>query len=443
MPKRKRADSEDSGLPKSKDRKLSLRATRLEQQIEHGVVLLHRALKVARGFERQKLGRRQKTARGNNDIATLDRLEKEVVALKSLDLYAASERYLIKQLVKTKRVAESPVFALLDESKRTLPKDAPKDGPTANVTARLFKSNPVRDVLPGIMEEIRKIVGISSNKKEPVSAKQQDKVKGSGGVSQQESASEGESESEASFGEPSDEERRYEARLAPSGSESESENDVDGETPQKQKPNGQKYDLARDISLSPTPSESESESPPPAAQKSKKAKVKAAPKETSTTTFLPSLMGGYWSGSESEPEDAVAAAAAGKKVRKNRMGQQARRKLWEKKYGAQANHIRKAKEKEQQSRDSGWDLRRGATDSQEAGKEKGKFGKGKGANPKAQAKGDSKPPKEDRSKKPAGGKGLSKSAADNKPLHPSWEAAKRVKEKIAQTSFQGKKVVFD
>lgn len=43
---------------------------------------LSRALKVARGFERQKLGRRQKTAKGDSNDADTTRLEREVSALK-------------------------------------------------------------------------------------------------------------------------------------------------------------------------------------------------------------------------------------------------------------------------------------------------------------------------------------------------------------------------
>lgn len=85
MPKRKRAASDDGandGDTQRKDRKLTLRAARLEQKIEHGVVLLHRALKTARGFERQKLGRRQKTAKGSKDEKALARLAAEVEALK-------------------------------------------------------------------------------------------------------------------------------------------------------------------------------------------------------------------------------------------------------------------------------------------------------------------------------------------------------------------------
>lgn len=134
-------------------------------------------------------------------------------------------------------------------------------------------------------------------------------------------------------------------------------------------------------------------------------------------------MGGYFSGSESEPEDGEAAPPQ----RKNRMGQQARRALWEKKYGAKANHVKSAKKEEKRSRDSGWDLRRGATD----GSERRGRGMGRGGH---RGAGDSKR---------NGGGGKPGPVQDDKPLHPSWEAAKKAKEQKATAAFQGKKVVFD
>lgn len=343
--------------------------------------------------------------------------------------------------MKTKRIAESSTFAQLDESKRTLPQDGPKEGPVANVTARLFNSNPVRDALPGIMEDIRKIIGVPDDKKEKAGkkAKKEMRVEPEDVSGSEESDGEEEdgmvaSDSDVSMGEDGIDPALYASRLAPSGSESESESDdKDNERPAKSR-----YDLARDISLSPTPSESDPDSPPATAQKSSKSK--SLKESASATTFLPSLtMGGYWSGSESEPEEDAGAS----NVRKNRMGQQARRKLWEKKYGAQANHVKK--QKMGNDRDSGWDLRKGAVDAQDTrGKGKGKFGKGRGFSNNPRDRGHpSRRPKDDRQRKPAGGRPSSKPAADNKPLHPSWEAARKAKEQKANMAFQGKKVTFD
>lgn len=82
MAKRKRDVLEEDGSYNWGDKKLRIQRLRLDQAVQHGVVLLHRALKVARGFERQKLGRREKSARQESDRMLLNRRLNEVEALK-------------------------------------------------------------------------------------------------------------------------------------------------------------------------------------------------------------------------------------------------------------------------------------------------------------------------------------------------------------------------
>lgn len=173
-------------------------------------------------------------------------------------------------------------------------------------------------------------------------------------------------------------------------------------------------------------SESESDgsavSPPPKARKESKKATKVT-----DTKFLPSLMGGYISGSESEASDIDVAPAA----RKNRRGQRARQAIWEKKFKEQAKHLGK----EKSSRDDGWDLKRGAVDVSERtpwkqgiktpfGKRSGDSGGGEGV---AEPRRPKAPRKKD----------------DEGPLHPSWEARKKAKEQQQTAAFQGKRVVFD
>lgn len=79
--KRRKADSDHRDEEPS-SRALDPHRSQLEHEIEHGAKILHRALKVARGFERQKLGRRQKAAKDKKDGAESARLEAEVAALK-------------------------------------------------------------------------------------------------------------------------------------------------------------------------------------------------------------------------------------------------------------------------------------------------------------------------------------------------------------------------
>ncbi|KAL1999956.1 hypothetical protein VTN02DRAFT_3741 [Thermoascus thermophilus] len=394
-----------------------------------------------------------------------------------MDLAVTAERYLFKQLAKTKRIAESPAFAKFKAS-RPVSIEGPRDTAEANVIARLMKSNPVKNVMPGIMGGIRELLGLD----DAAAATDAKKAKASKGEDEGEDGGKDETtpakpkrdekktqaqrreQDEVSSGEEDDGEEgegsenandsdedsidysKFDSRLAPSSGESDEGSDPEEEEEDKAsntKPS--RYDRARDLSLSPTPSASSSDSPPPTSLKGTKksaASASASKAPTKSTTFLPSLMmGGYWSGSESEPEDLDSVDPP---RRKNRMGQKARRALWEKKYGDKANHIQKEKQKQKQSRDSGWDMRRGATDADGGGDARGRkrgAGAGKpqsgqqGAGPNSNKKSATDRNKAHHQQK--------KAQMDNKPLHPSWEAARRQKEQKAQASFQGKKIVFD
>jgi hypothetical protein len=84
MPKRKREAAEEpdeAGGPGGESLP-GLQYARIERLIEIGQKALHEALKLARGFERQKLGRRQKTADAKDDKASSTRVKAEVQALK-------------------------------------------------------------------------------------------------------------------------------------------------------------------------------------------------------------------------------------------------------------------------------------------------------------------------------------------------------------------------
>lgn len=57
-------------------------ASRLQETLDGSTRALSGSLRIGRGFERQKLGRRQKTARQSGDNGQLKRLEEEVTVLK-------------------------------------------------------------------------------------------------------------------------------------------------------------------------------------------------------------------------------------------------------------------------------------------------------------------------------------------------------------------------
>ncbi|KAE8405216.1 BUD22-domain-containing protein [Aspergillus pseudonomiae] len=434
----------DSG-PK---RTYNVQTMRLTQKFEQGVVLLSRALKVAKGFERQKLSRREKTAKSQGSSEALQKIAEEIEFIKSLDPTATAQKYLFKQLFKTKRISEAPAFIQFKESKN-ISAEGPRSTAEANVTARLYKSNPVKNAFPNIMTDIKKLLGV-----EDVAGGKKEKSKEAGSKenapktkTEQRAVSVSDSEPEdpriaaavAKFDEEEGEEgeeseegdevmsdaesidfAQFDSRLAP-GSEDEDEDGADGAASDDDgSDGGVSLKAPSDMSISRSPSP---DSPP--AKKAKSSKTLSAP--ATSTTFLPSLtMGGYFSGSESEPEDIEGQQPR----RKNRMGQQARRALWEKKYGSGANHVKQQQNQQKRSRDNGWDMRRGATDGSEG--PRGRRGQGRGARPQYGGDRPQRGPPVQRRK-----------PEDDKPLHPSWEAAKRAKEQKVTAAFQGKKVTFD
>lgn len=379
---------------------------------------------------------------------------------------------------KTKRIAESPEFVRLEKSIKGSINSGPRDPAEANVTARLFKSNPVQNALPEILTDIRTLLGIdeTSTKKQP--QKKADKEATEKDESPEESTNElerkqhdepsksakdGKSKEEylndVNMDDVSDDESMdlsyFDARLASASDSSDSEDDEQN-FPIKPTSTSNKatYKIPDDMSISSSveerssifeysepksASESESPPPPPALPKSNPSTKDVSKDKPKDTTFLPSLMmGGYWSGSESEPEedDEVAAAATGSKPqRKNRMGQQARRALWEKKFGARAKHIQEEQQKKgRNNKNSGWDARRGATDD----KDKPRWATGANKRPYT---GSSKDSGEKEVRKENAIAANKKKAYDG--LHPSWEAARKAKQEKAQASFQGKKITFD
>ncbi|KAE8333218.1 Bud-site selection protein, partial [Aspergillus sergii] len=448
MPKRKLSDV-DSG-PK---RTYNVQTMRLTQKFEQGVVLLSRALKVAKGFERQKLSRREKTAKSQGSSEALQKIAEEIAFIKSLDPTATAQKYLFKQLFKTKRISEAPAFIQFKEAKN-ISTQGPQSTAEANVTARLYKSNPVKNAFPNIMTDIKKLLGV-----EEVAGGKKEKGKEAGSKesttktkTEQRAVSVSDSEPEdpriaaaaAKFDEEEGDERseggeesegdevmsdaesidyaQFDSMLAP-GSEDEDEEGADGAASDDgNSDGGVNLQAPSDMSISRSPSP---DSPPAKKQKAKSSTSSAPP---TSTTFLPSLtMGGYFSGSESEPEDIDGQQPR----RKNRMGQQARRALWEKKYGSGANHVKQQQQQQKRSRDNGWDMRRGATDGSEG--PRGRRGQGRGPAERSQHGGD---------RPQRGPPAQRRKPEDDKPLHPSWEAAKRAKEQKATAAFQGKKVTF-
>lgn len=436
MPKRKRED--DGGDSAATAKPAGIKQQRVAYKLQQGVRKVAHAFKLAKGFERQKLSRRRKTATAQQKTQDVERIDAEIVALKALDHAAAAQQYVYKSLVKIKAVDEHP--ELPAEVRKSTVKFT--DAPTLNVVARLCKSNQAKEALAPVVAEVQNALGLDggvvAKKKRkrakdyegegdgkstttatrPKPASKEPSGEGAKRVVKEESdedgfaefddriASSDEEEDEAAIGDDSDGDEsvgQIERRL-----------EAEGVRRKKPKPAPNSYNHEADLSLS--DSDSGAMSPSPEPQKAAAVKKSA---------FLPTLtMGGYISGSGSEIEDDIDTAP-----KKNRRGQRARQQLWEKKYGSKAKHLQR------EHRKAGWDAKRGATDGSE------RFGKGRmNGGPRGKPSGGGARVGE----MPDVGVQRKKHRDDGGAIHPSWEAAKKAKErKEAPVAFQGKKITFD
>ncbi|KAK8210632.1 Bud-site selection protein [Phyllosticta capitalensis] len=206
MPKRKRSSG---ALPAHDDDDvnptLARQRSKLLPLLDRSKKQLVKTLKLARGFERQKLSRRLKTAAAasaNDGGATVARVTREIEALKTMRFEALAEVGLGRQLAKVKRVREHeavPPWVLRAGSKGSAElvggkekvggrkgKDGDDGGEAEgegeegqgedtkveigkkeilDLQARLFNAKATREVMGKIVDEVRACLGVLGDEK--------------------------------------------------------------------------------------------------------------------------------------------------------------------------------------------------------------------------------------------------------------------------------------
>lgn len=393
MPKRKRDDGTGEAREESPEAVADPKQKRLQLKLHQATVKVGHAFKIAKGFERQKLGRRQKTAAAAKNEKDAQRVETEIAALKALDTTVAGQHHLYKCLGKIKAVASSP--RLVPELAKLAP--VQRDAATLNILSRLASSKPAKEALNAAIEDVQSAAGVvrkASKRDSPQPAKETKSVAPPVMDPMEITDGEDAGDDHDLNGDSEDEFGGFDDRLGSDGSDDDEEESMD-------------------------------ERPPPTKQKA--------------SAFIPSLSVGYIAGSDSEPETDIEELAPAKK---NRRGQRARQQIAEKKFGAKAKHLVNPKN----DRSQGWDAKRGATDGARGGRGgRGGFGAGRGGFGAGAGRGGSfgkSGPANGRGDAPAPPK--KKHNDDEGPLHPSWAAAKAAKEKkTAPVVFAGKKISFD
>ncbi|KAM3515117.1 hypothetical protein MY11210_001235 [Beauveria gryllotalpidicola] len=474
MAKRKRADS------------LSLRhLEKLQEDIS-------RALKEAKGFERQRMSKRQRDF--DKDPERKAALERDINVLKSLDLHQTARAHLYSSLLRIKSIAnhqDLPAQLKKGVAKPELAED--ERLVLHNVTSGLYNRDGVKKAVDKAITFVCEALDIpvpqrgakgkrerksktdNAQEAEPVPVKadqntapvddedetdfegfspddddDEDAVLAAQDLDSDEVAQENDiSALDGLLGSSDDDDdddderarlwEKYRGKetvnlddISLSGGDSEPDDAVGDNDQSHTNPAGDKKVTSRGVSLS--------SSPEPQRKRSRKATSAAAAAAAAAgrptdSTFLPSLMGGYVSGSESASDVDVAPP-------KKRRGQQARRAIWAQKYGSRAKHLQDAAARNKGrgcGRDDGWDMKRGAVD---AGDSRTPWKRGV-KNPFSSDGGGGgvgRPQQQEETRRPPP---PPKKRDDQGPLHPSWEARKKAKESQKAASFAGSKVVFD
>lgn len=463
MPKRKREDEGDN-VPTAGSTTVNQRqVNQFRGTIQQCQRSLASALKLARGFERQKMGRRQKEA--SKEPQTLLRLREEVIILKELELDKTANNHLIKSLLRSKQVRESPVFVMVYGAGPKL--EGVKSTAEGNVIGRLFNANPVKIAMTKIMKDVysalkleepsKKSNGPNAKSQAPaVQAPQRRAPETTRELNPMEITDEEEADDSGQnddldpmqITDEEDGDEESDNQSTPSLSDDEAYSEINssfGSTSSHPALDDRLASLSTSPEQEPTSTKSSNTRKPIKAQRTEQA---------TSTSFLPSLAMGYYSpGSNSDTDSDEADTSqrdSENKPRKNRRGQRARQQIAEMTYGATAKHLQKPNAKGISGRDVGWDQRKGAVAGSGGRGRDGGRGRGRGrvtmrGGFHSERSGDGG----------AGGGGREKMGRGEKArrddvgaLHPSWEAAKLRKEKgtgmgLVKGQAVGKKVVFD
>ncbi|KAA1469979.1 Bud-site selection protein [Dentipellis sp. KUC8613] len=450
------ASAQNRGVKRKRTEQTSEDPTsRVQGKLHHSLKEVKKAAKKAKTFELQKLVKKLKGVRENAQGSSKEvtDLEAQLHVLKNVDHDRVGCLALKNKLKKDKVLSKEPSIASAVSTELPSTLEPASAEPLVKVEARLFSSKALSSEVNAVIVALRAIFKptVDSDREEVIPAQPVIRARGDSDRTQlvggnDESTSLDELTA-AEHEEPAAEDAEDD------GWES---GTVDGDSPripperyqpQMDSDDEDASDESDTVSLSDVSDTSPRKRPKPASPVDKKAKVKGL-----DSTFLPSLAVGFTRG-DSDTDWSDSEAKHADSSRKNRRGQRARRAIWEKKYGKGAKHLTKGAEGK-----ASYPERQRLRD--DANKPRPDKNAGHGARQQSTGSGGSRPfpPRHGaphRTFSP-GHRSADTSAAprpsfsrakpqDEKPLHPSWEAKKKLKEKesAAIVPAQGKRIKFD
>ncbi|KAF7422606.1 hypothetical protein PC9H_010762 [Pleurotus ostreatus] len=421
-------------------------------KLHHGIKEARKAAKKAKTFETQKLIKKLKHLRsvpGNS--STVQDAEAELEALKGMNTDTLAEVALHSKIKKDKTLCsnESIQPSLEQEFSLSTWSASSSGTPSAKVQARILSSKYLAVESTRILEALRSVVNPEERPKRvgqdqeesadldtstPITEVRHSLATNAGHEAEAE-AEDTHSEAAAISDDEGEDEEGWESGTV-GGDEEDSGEDLD----RRSRP-APGNDMADSDSDSDSDSASQDMLHNQPTKKARQAGKEATP-VNSASTFLPSLSVGYIRGDSDDSDvDGSDAGQPDIQPRKNRRGQRARRAIWEKKYGRNANH--KKKEMETSSRHT----RPSIPQTSGRGRKMGNKVIPDGSANKVHAlKSRTWGEKPSHDQKLVASKSATRqlpaSQTQSSSLHPSWEAKRKAKERIGIVPSQGKKIVF-
>ncbi|KAK2465253.1 hypothetical protein APHAL10511_002607 [Amanita phalloides] len=384
----------------------------VQRKLHHELKEIKKAAKKSRTFETRKIIKRLKSLRSKGaDTSDLEYLEKQLPVLKRIDIEMASNTAFISKIRKNKQLFNNDILktAIAEEIGSDLLSTEQLGASASRAQSRLLSSRTLAERIASALQTLNLIMNPLGGGNYAASEK----------VSRD--ATSGPEPASTATGDENGPEtlaNNIVTRIE-TGSETGWESGNDGEWE-----SGSIEEDTRNVSqdrLTDASADKSSSKPVTKPGNARSSELQS--------TFLPSLSTGFIRGVSDESDwDESEAKITDSTPKKNRRGQRARRVIWEKKYGRNANHKKRElgeqmhsmKERQKKNTDS---KRRSQNIHQVDTKT---------ADTKADVR---QSEKRDRP-----------SVWDKRdqPLHPSWEAKKRMREKMAAgiVPSQGKKIVF-
>ncbi|KAJ3120333.1 hypothetical protein HK098_004682 [Nowakowskiella sp. JEL0407] len=351
---------------------------RLQRKLHHLHKEFKQNLKRIKTFEYQRLVKKIKSEKNDDEKK---KLESEMTCFKALDLSEISRSILEKHLSKSRLPHKEVIISLLPPIDPSSTPESSQDDATTRARHRLVSSKKITPQKSEFLSQVEKFInflvtGVKSNNKEKVSEKTQEKLESSEAVEVEKKRKldvvekqpkrikvspetpvavkkehdEEPSDAESSEAEPELTEQDYESlynqleeMIAPSDAEVSDVSEIDESvydsdfSLRSDIEGGSGLDEVSEIEGSVYGDDEVAESDEET--KNVDQKIKNAKKNQAVTQQKAKKVKGKGKKFD-ETKDPFGLNAPG---RQNRMGQRERRKLWEKTYGGEANHIKKEK----------------------------------------------------------------------------------------------------